>query len=95
MKERICHFEMVSQETQFPPLIQFSHSTGLFKLAAVGFSTLNNQWFLEGGWWAQRDSNPRPSDYESPALTAELWALLSKGFAFIDRQPLCADDKQP
>ena len=34
---------------------------------------------LEGGeggliWWAQRDLNPRPSDYESPALTAELWA---------------------
>src|ERR1700694_4307752 len=26
-------------------------------------------------WWAQRDLNPRPSDYESPALTAELWAL--------------------
>jgi hypothetical protein len=24
--------------------------------------------------WAQRDLNPRPSDYESPALTAELWA---------------------
>ena len=26
------------------------------------------------GWWAQRDLNPRPSDYESPALTTELWA---------------------
>ena len=25
-------------------------------------------------WWAQRDLNPRPSDYESPALTPELWA---------------------
>lgn len=25
-------------------------------------------------WWAQRDLNPRPSDYESPSLTAELWA---------------------
>ncbi len=25
-------------------------------------------------WWAQRDLNPRPSDYESPALTTELWA---------------------
>ncbi len=24
--------------------------------------------------WARRDSNPRPSDYESPALTAELRA---------------------
>ena len=24
--------------------------------------------------WAQRDLNPRPSDYESPALTTELWA---------------------
>ena len=26
-------------------------------------------------WWARRDSNPRPRDYESPALTAELQAL--------------------
>jgi|GEM_PF-5368756 hypothetical protein len=26
------------------------------------------------GWWAQQDSNLRPSDYESPALTPELWA---------------------
>ena len=25
-------------------------------------------------WWAQQDLNLRPSDYESPALTAELWA---------------------
>ena len=25
--------------------------------------------------WAWRDSNPRPSDYESPALTTELQAL--------------------
>ena len=24
--------------------------------------------------WAQQDLNLRPSDYESPALTAELWA---------------------
>lgn len=23
--------------------------------------------------WVQQDSNPRPRDYESPALTAELW----------------------
>ena len=26
-------------------------------------------------WWALRDLNPRPRDYESPALTAELRAL--------------------
>lgn len=29
---------------------------------------------LQQVWWAQRDLNPRPSDYESPALTTELWA---------------------
>src|ERR1017187_5744945 len=29
---------------------------------------------LRKGWWAQQDLNLRPSDYESPALTAELWA---------------------
>jgi hypothetical protein len=27
-----------------------------------------------GCWWARRDSNPGPRDYESPALTAELRA---------------------
>src|SRR2546426_3518655 len=36
--------------------------------------------------WAQRDLNPRPSDYESPALTAELWAL---------RARLCAQGPRP
>ena len=25
-------------------------------------------------WWARRDSNPQPRDYESPALTIELQA---------------------
>ena len=27
-----------------------------------------------GKWWAHSDLNRGPSDYESPALTAELWA---------------------
>ncbi len=27
--------------------------------------------------WAHRDLNPEPADYESVALTVELWALLS------------------
>ena len=26
-------------------------------------------------WWAHQDSNLGPTDYESAALTAELWAL--------------------
>jgi hypothetical protein len=26
-------------------------------------------------WWARRDLNPQPRDYESPALTIELQAL--------------------
>ena len=36
--------------------------------------------YLQGfcRWWAQQDLNLRPSDYESPALTAELWARLVK-----------------
>ncbi len=33
-------------------------------------------------WWAQRDLNPRPSDYESPALTTELWARRSYAHNF-------------
>ena len=27
-------------------------------------------------WWARRDSNPQPRDYESPALTVELQARI-------------------
>ena len=30
-------------------------------------------------WWAHSDLNRGPSDYESPALTAELWARLNHG----------------
>ena len=29
-------------------------------------------------WWASRDLNPQPADYESDALTIELKALLLK-----------------
>ena len=29
---------------------------------------------LSPKWWARRDLNPGPRDYESPALTAELQA---------------------
>src|SRR5712664_4976793 len=44
-------------------------------------------------WWAQQDLNLRPSDYESPALTTELWAqpTVSKVLApdrSVSRQPL-------
>jgi hypothetical protein len=28
-------------------------------------------------WWARRDLNPQPRDYESPALTVELQARFS------------------
>ena len=33
-----------------------------------------------GAWWALQDSNLRPSDYESPALTTELKAPLEPLF---------------
>ncbi len=29
-------------------------------------------------WWAQQDSNLRPTDYESAALPTELWAPLNR-----------------
>ena len=49
---------------------------------------LSNRRFLrEGEWWAQRELNPRPSDYESPALTAELWAPQARVLLSIDGQP--------
>ena len=38
-------------------------------------------------YWARRDSNPRPSDYESPALTAELRARKKKAAGFVDPWP--------
>ena len=33
---------------------------------------MNSKYFK---WWAKQDSNPQPRDYESPALTIELFAL--------------------
>jgi hypothetical protein len=33
---------------------------------------------LSPKWWARRDLNPGPRDYESPALTAELQARLEE-----------------
>ena len=36
--------------------------------------TLLNSWRLYGGWWAHQDLNLEPTDYESAALTVELWA---------------------
>ena len=32
--------------------------------------------YLELSWWGGQDLNPRPRDYESPALTTELLARL-------------------
>ena len=50
---------------QFAP---FSGSTLRNTLAAVFI-------FQQDSWWAHLDSNQGPTDYESAALTAELWAL--------------------
>src|ERR1051325_10983753 len=36
-------------------------------------------------WWAHQDLNLGQSDYESPALTAELWALKSSKSAGFNR----------
>jgi hypothetical protein len=35
--------------------------------------------------WGRRDSNPQPSDYESPALTVELQPLWSGKSTFFQR----------
>jgi hypothetical protein len=49
----------------------------------AGFELVTNPEYIRGcshplknltKWWAQSDLNQRPSDYESPALTTELWA---------------------
>jgi hypothetical protein len=39
---------------------------------------------IEDHWWALEDSNLRPMDYESTALTAELRALGSASLAKAD-----------
>lgn len=38
-------------------------------------------------WWARRGSNPRPIDYESTALTAELQALMRREVKRAARHP--------
>ena len=38
---------------------------------------------LSPKWWARRDLNPGPRDYESPALTAELQAPVGIFRAFV------------
>ena len=38
-----------------------------------GFGKFSDQ-MMRLNWWAQSDSNQQPRDYESPALTIELWA---------------------
>ena len=35
---------------------------------------ITNEFYIIGLKWAHRDSNPEPTDYESAALTVELWA---------------------
>src|ERR1017187_2048442 len=45
----------------------------------VSLAVLKRRWNLSKLlilWWARRDSNPQPRDYESPALTVELQALI-------------------
>jgi hypothetical protein len=39
------------------------------------FSMLQTMKQRQEDWWARRDLNPQPRDYESPALTVELQAL--------------------
>jgi hypothetical protein len=44
-------------------------------LYIIDYYRLNGTPF-RGFWWARRDLNPQPRDYESPALTVELQALV-------------------
>jgi hypothetical protein len=41
--------------------------------ARVGLAAADRM-VRSGDWWAHQDSNLEPRDYESPALTIELWA---------------------
>jgi hypothetical protein len=34
-------------------------------------------------WWARRDLNPQPRDYESPALTVELQARIVSNYCIL------------
>ena len=47
-----------------------------FATASAG--SLRSRCAANEGWWAHLDLNQGPSDYESPALTAELWAHAGK-----------------
>src|SRR5207342_630834 len=43
----------------------------------IGVGGCGREGFLHSLWWAHQDSNLEPKDYESSALTIELWALRS------------------
>src|ERR1043166_6030462 len=40
----------------------------------AGLKTDSWRYLVRKVWWAHQDLNLGPSDYESPALTTELWA---------------------
>lgn len=63
-----------------------------------GKKSTNQRWRLASAGvapeWPRRDSNPGPSDYESPALTAELQGLRVKRIAQIPRWARRGEDKK-
>ena len=52
---------------------------------------MNDSGKLVKKWWIQPDLNQRPSDYESPALTAELWihSVVEIYSTITNLQPCC------
>lgn len=45
----------------------------------------NEEIRVENLSWSQPDLNQRPSDYESPALTTELWGDLKSGWNYREK----------
>ena len=60
------------------PALALSHLQSLRQTHFVGSTPLASlcSKSTSSRWWARWGSNPRPRDYESPALTAELQARL-------------------
>ena len=60
----------------------------VFRGARPQFTEVQILLYFQGfpRWWAQQDLNLRPSDYESPALTPELWAR-PDGIAILPERP--------
>ncbi len=69
--------QRMSTAEKTPSKLAKNWRSTVFRGARTQIAEVQILLYLQGfcRWWAHSDLNRGPSDYESPALTAELWAL--------------------